>query len=105
MSYRCWHGRMIIDDWTECSQCCAEHDALEASDITGSVLAEEKKQTALLERIVEQENRSTMAGEAVVTCPNQECGKLLSWHIERAGQKAECPFCDSSFLLPALVGE
>ena len=48
---RCHHGNVICQSWQECSECCDEHDAREAADAAVDALAEQRKQTALLEQI------------------------------------------------------
>jgi hypothetical protein len=39
---------------------------------------------------------------AVVSCPNQECGKRFKVDDKHRGKRISCPFCKKSFMVPPL---
>lgn len=52
---RCHHGTIIHDSWQDCSQCWDEHDAAKAADAASDSLDEQRKQTALMEQILKNQ--------------------------------------------------
>lgn len=55
MSYTCHHGTMIHFCWDECPECVEEHIAREEADNVAAALEEQRKQTALMEQILKNQ--------------------------------------------------
>lgn len=59
---RCHHGTIIHHSWQECDQCWAERDAMDVADAaretaetSSAALEEKRKQTALMEQILKNQ--------------------------------------------------